>query len=103
MKKSRKFPDHCLICGKQVDMLSKSVDSKGYLPNPKGGTIEIDFGWGSRFDDGGNGIVHQAVICDNCYEKATQKGLTRAVKIEKTSKFSVLPENYSRSKPGELK
>jgi len=52
-------------------------------PNIEGGTIAIDFGYGSRFDDM-NGFMghteHQTCICDDCYEQ--KKHLIRAVEIE---------------------
>jgi hypothetical protein len=67
----------------------------GRLPNPGGGTITIHFGYGSRFDDmDRDDVVHQALICDDCYEKAVQKGLVRAVKATKATHFTVLSDNY---------
>jgi len=72
----------CLICEKPIDIDPGSTGSlkPACWPSVAGGTISIDFGWFSRFDDlgiDGHHIIHQAVICDGCYEN--KRHLTRTV------------------------
>ena len=90
----------CLICEKDMtpnDPMDRGDDSTATLPNIAGGTMEIDFGYGSWFDDGngflrGQYIRHQACICDDCYQKKMH--LTRAIEVKTQNRFVVLPSGY---------
>jgi transcription initiation factor IIE alpha subunit len=90
----------CLICEKDItpdDSREHGDDTTATLPNLEGGTISIDFGYGSRFDDmngfvHGQEVEHQAYICDDCYEKKMH--LTRAVETRTQSRFVVLSPGY---------
>lgn len=93
----------CLVCEKDLttDADYPGDDDKACLPNVEGGTININFGYGSRFDDC-NGIIrleevqHQACICDDCYE--AKMGLTRPVITTRTRGWNILDSNYRDQK-----
>lgn len=92
----------CLVCEKDLTPTATYPvgDDQACLPNLEGGTIDIDFGYGGRFDDL-NGIQqdriqHQACICDDCYE--TKKGLTRPVITTHTRKWDILDQDYRDQK-----
>lgn len=90
------FPTKCLVCEQEIekDSGASGDDEKGILPCIGGGTIEIHFGYFSRFDqleadmassyNYQRGII-QAAICDNCFEK--KQHLTRTVDVQKSTKF----------------
>ena len=89
----------CIVCEKD---LTKNVcysgdDNKASLPSLEGGTININFGYGSRFDDC-NGIIrpevvqHQACICDDCYEAKMK--LTRPVITTQKREWNILDSDY---------
>ncbi len=88
----------CLVCEKKVEMDPQSTGSMkpACWPCVAGGTVSIHFGWFSRFDDmngiGGRGVTHQAVICDDCYEK--KQHLTRPVVPRSTTEWRELPLDY---------
>ena len=90
----------CLICGKPVEIDNPGDDDMGLLPNVVGGTINIDFGYPSRFDDlnipSREHVTRQAAICDDCFDK--KKDLTRRVAIlrKETCSFEVISENDGR-------
>jgi hypothetical protein len=92
----QKYPTQCLVCEKEVEFDSHGDDGKGVLPNPVGGTIDIDFGYPSRFDDINiyprEPVIHQAIICDDCYEK--KQHLTRPVVKRQYWSWEILPQNY---------
>lgn len=91
----------CLVCEKDLTPdVDYSGDDRACLPNLEGGTIDMDFGYGSRFDDF-NGIQqdriqHQACICDNCYE--AKMGLTRPVIATHTRRWDILASDYRKQK-----
>ncbi len=86
----------CLICEKQLETYDNGDDTIATWPNVTGGTIEIDFGYGSCFDDQNmleeQRTQHQACICDNCYKK--KQHLTRAVRIHVTKTWEILGRDY---------
>ena len=70
-------------------------DDQALWPVVEGGTVSIDFGYGSRFDDmnlDGRRVEHQACICDNCYE--AKRHLTRAVVTRRSAAWEILPADY---------
>ena len=70
-------------------------DSQALWPVVEGGTVSIDFGYGSRFDDmnsDGLCVEHQACICDDCYE--AKRHLTRAVVTHHSAAWEILPAEY---------
>ena len=88
----------CIVCEKDLTATAgyEGQDDRACLPNLEGGTIDIDFGHGSRFDDL-NGIQqsrirHQACICDDCYEKKIK--LTRPVMAQDIRKWNILDPDY---------
>ena len=88
----------CLICEKDLtpdDPCARGNDEIATLPNLEGGTITIDFGYGSRFDDMAgyrDCVEHQACICDDCYKEKMH--LTRSIEIRSQSRFVVLASDY---------
>lgn len=94
----QKYPNKCLVCEEEVEPTGKCKDDylENHHPNIYGGTIDIDFGYGSKFDDmngyQGRSIVHQAIICDDCYEK--KQHLTRPIVKHHHVKWEILPKNY---------
>lgn len=93
----------CLVCEKSVEVDPQATGSlkPACCPCVEGGTININFGWFSRFDDlngiAGRHVIHQAVICDDCYEK--KQHLTRPVVARDTTEWKELPLDY-RSQRG---
>lgn len=88
--KSEEMEWKCLICEKPIEMggYKGSMDPACW-PSVVGGTISIDFGYPSKFDQmngwhGDNEEV-QACICDECFEK--KQHLTRTVEIHKTTQW----------------
>ena len=89
----------CLICEREMSVVPgmDSDDDSGTWPCINGGTIRINFGYGSKFDNSimeNACIEHQACICDTCYEKRIQSGLVRAVRIMHNTKWEQLKGNY---------
>ncbi|KKM98986.1 hypothetical protein LCGC14_1152360 [marine sediment metagenome] len=86
----------CIVCEKDLtpDMDYPGDDERACLPNLEGGTINIDFGYGSRFDDVNldKRIQHQASICDDCYEKKIK--LTRPVSVSHVMRWHILDSDY---------
>jgi len=85
----------CLICEKEIrfDPNGPGNDEEGLLPNLEGGTIEINFGYGSKFDMLPDhmyirDIRIQSAICDNCFEK--KQSLTRKVEVIKKQKYKII-------------
>ena len=88
--KTEKWIWKCFVCGKEmVSALSEMGDDEdGILPSfLDGGTIKIDFGYGSRYDNLCVPGIWQSAICDDCF--AIKKELTRRVLIHKHSSFEV--------------
>jgi hypothetical protein len=81
------FPTKCIVCEQEVetDPDAPGDDEKGVFPCIGGGTIEIDFGYFSRFDQCCREEVIQGIICDNCFE--SRQHLTRTVEVLETRKF----------------
>lgn len=86
----------CLVCEKDLGATADypGDDDQACLPNIEGGTIDIDFGFHSRFDDVNLDvrIQHQACICDDCYE--TKRELTRPVIVKHKRKWDILNLDY---------
>ena len=79
----------------RTDPSGAGDDSQALWPSVEGGTVSINFGWYSRFDDenpGGRCVQHQACICDGCYE--AKRHLTRAVVTRRSAAWEVLPADY---------
>ena len=78
----------CLICGKQVGLIYKGQDDPAIYPGMVGGTVDINFGYGSIYDEMNGPRIHQALICDNCFltvrDRTRTVIATRYVKWEKT-------------------
>lgn len=96
----------CLICEKPIAVDPKATGSlkSACWPCVGGGTVNIDFGWFSRFDDmndvAGRCVTHQAVICDDCYEK--KQHLTRPVVVHDhtATEWEELPLDYREHRDG---
>lgn len=73
------FTWKCIVCEKEVEIIYEEQQDLGILPNMEGGTIEFDFGYGSRFDTLNEPHRIQGCICDNCF--VNKKHLTRKVAI----------------------
>jgi len=92
----------CLVCEKDLTPVADypGDDDQACLPNLEGGTIDIDFGYGSRFDDLNeiqqDRIRHQACICDDCFE--ARIGLTRPVITRHQRKWHILDPDYRDQK-----
>lgn len=90
----------CLVCEKNLTSSAGYIgdDSQACFPNIEGGTINIDFGYGSRFDDVNLDarVQHQACICDDCYEK--KMGLTRPVITTLAKNWRILDSDYRDQK-----
>lgn len=69
----------CLICGEHLEVVNKGQDDPATYPCVVGGTVEINFGYGSVLDDIYGDIIHQALICDSCF--ANVKDRTRTVSM----------------------
>jgi len=91
----KKFKWRCIICEKEIpiDPLAPDDDNDGTLPCIEGGTIEIHFGWFSKFDQfqdlSNRDIRIQSCICDSCFEN--KKHLTRQIEVKKMTKY--VPES----------
>lgn len=92
----------CIVCEKDLTATAGYTedDDNACLPMLEGGTININFGYGSRFDDLSgleqDNIQHQACICDDCYEKKMH--LTRPVIIKHTRRWIILDSDYRNQK-----
>lgn len=93
----------CIVCEKDLTQNTcySGDDDQASWPNLEGGTINMNFGFGSRFDDC-NGIIrpgrvqHQACICDDCYE--AKMGLTRPVITTQKREWNILDPDYRDQK-----
>jgi hypothetical protein len=81
----------CIIC--ECDLLPINDD----MPeNIEGGTMEIDFAYGSKHDTGngcsmGRHFVFEAEICDECFDK--KKHLGQWVSLERVWKRTYVSED----------
>jgi len=84
----------CIVCERILEDIMPGADHRNRSSCIEGGTFEIDFGYGSRFDDMNfdDVIRHQACICDDCYEK--KQHLTRPVRINQCTTRVNLPRDY---------
>lgn len=87
-----KFNWLCLCCEKEIpfDPNGPGNDEEGILPNLEGGTLEIHFGFGSKFDQLEDMLSHrdyriQSSICDSCFQK--KQHLTRKVEVRNTKRY----------------
>lgn len=78
----------CICCEKPIEILedNKDDDKNDLLPNLVGGTIEIHFGYGSKFDQledmvSRHDVRIQSAICDSCFYK--KEHLTRKIEVVK--------------------
>ena len=83
----------CIVCEQEIrNCGSDGSDKPASLPNIEGGTIDIDFGFGSEFDTcngwGNRHVVCQTAICDGCMKK--KRHLVRWVTPKKTTEWEVL-------------
>ncbi len=85
----------CIVCEQEIPNCHEGSDEPASLPNIEGGTIDIDFGFGSVFDTGFHlgrpPIRCQTAICDGCMEK--KKHLARWVMAHQTTKWEVIDPN----------
>jgi len=64
----------CLICGEEMQVIFEACDEKGLLPNfTNGGTVNIDFGYGSQFDNLMLPGTWQSAIHDECFNKIRER------------------------------
>lgn len=90
MENNKRFKWQCICCEKEIPVHPDGQfgdDNSGLFPSLEGGTIEISFGFGSKFDQirdlmSPRDIRIQSAICDKCFE--TKKDLTRKVEIIKS-------------------
>jgi len=97
MDENENWTWRCLVCEKEVETVHPGDDSRATRPNLAGGSIDIGFGYGSRFDDmnfHGPYVTHQACVCDDCYE--AKRHLTRAVVKKTTSRWQLLSPDYDK-------
>jgi len=93
----KKFVWRCLICETEIpfDPHGPGNDHEGLLPNLEGGTIEVHFGYGSKFDQLKDMLSHrdyrtQGAICDECFTK--RQYLTRKVEVREARRYIVQSE-----------
>lgn len=80
----------CIVCGKDLPPFDDDMPE-----NIEGGTIDIDFGYGSDHDTGngcsGRYFVFSTAICDKCFEK--KKHLGEWVVLERIWKRTCISED----------
>ncbi len=81
---------YCIVCEKPMKIIGNegSADPATW-PNVEGGTISIDFGYGSIYDQM-NMEEHREVqtcICDECFKQ--KRNLTREVTVKKVTKWEI--------------
>jgi len=93
----------CICCEKEIpfDTGSPGDDHEGLLPCLEGGTLDIHFGWFSKFDQLEDMMSHgeyiiQGAICDDCFEKKNR--LTRKVELRKNTRFVEVSHWSTRTK-----
>lgn len=59
----------CIICERPVDIVGDGSDDEGRWPMIRGGTIQLDFGFGSTYDLMNNNEMYQSCVCDECAGK----------------------------------
>lgn len=81
---------HCIVCEQEIPICYEGSDApRASWPNIDGGTINIDFGFGSEFDTGLRSDIRcQAAICDGCVKK--KKDLVRWVRAKTTTEWEVI-------------
>jgi hypothetical protein len=90
---NKKWKWICICCEKEVPIYIDGYpgnDEEGISPNLEGGTVEIHFGFGSKFDQiedmmSRRDIRIQACVCDKCFTKKIN--LTRKIEVRKTRKY----------------
>ncbi|KKM97969.1 hypothetical protein LCGC14_1162680 [marine sediment metagenome] len=83
----------CIVCEQTLEPEYKGSIYSARWPNIEGGTISIDFGYGSKFDQmNGFGAKKevQSCICDKCFEQ--KKHLTREVTSRTITKWKLVEE-----------
>jgi len=79
----------CMICGKMLKPAFDEQNVEEHLPALiDGGTVQIDFGYGSKHDALTKPGVWQAAIHDECFDKC--KHLFRRVLVQRNSQFKVI-------------
>lgn len=93
---NKKWKWICICCEKEIpfDPHGPGNDDEGLLPNLYGGTVEIHFGYGSKFDQLEDMMSHrdiriQSSICDECF--TNKQNLTRRVEVRKNIKYVPKP------------
>jgi hypothetical protein len=92
-KINKKWKWICICCEKEIPIYTDGYagnDEEGVLPNLEGGTIEIHFGFGSKFDQLEDMLSRQdyriqGSICDSCFQE--KQNLTRKVEVRKIIKY----------------
>ena len=84
---------HCIVCEKIMIPEHEGGLDPACWPNIEGGTMAIDFGYGSKYDDN-NGyqgccFEWQSCICDECFDK--KKHLCRHVEIIDKKQWKIVP------------
>ncbi len=80
----------CIVCEKDLPPFDNDMPE-----NIEGGTMDIDFGYGSKYDTNnsccGNEFYFHVAICDGCFEK--KKHLGSWVSLELTWKRTIVEED----------
>ncbi len=85
----------CIVCEKDIHLTDVFKDPPP--DNIKGGTMDIDFGFGSKFDTGngfsGRSFHFSAAICDECFEK--KKHLGNWISLERRWERTIISEDIA--------
>ncbi len=80
----------CIICEKDLPPIDDNMSE-----NIEGGTMDIDFGYGSQYDTNnsccGNAVYFHIAICDQCFKK--KKHLGYWISLDQTWKKTILSED----------
>ena len=80
----------CIVCEKDLPPFDDDMPE-----NIEGGTMDIDFGYGSDYDTGngfsGRSFYFSAVICDECF--SNKKHLGQWMSFERTLKRTIVSED----------
>ena len=93
-QEQKEWKFRCIVCEQEIPNCHEGSDDPASWPNIDGGTINIDFGFGSEFDTGLNSHIRcQTAICDGCMKK--KKHIVRWVAANTTTKWEVVdPDEF---------
>ena len=87
------FEWKCIVCEKVMEIINSGSMSPGFFPNIDGGTIIMDFGYGSKFDQINSQSEIHSCICDKCFEK--KRHLTREVECTIIKQWKLIDDPNS--------